>query len=82
MANVREVMDGRQAADYLGISIDVLYRYLSEKEKGIPAFKLGNRWKIKKTELDRWMETRSTKMLSDKERRGMEEVSPRPTAIA
>jgi len=38
---VREVMDIRQASDYLGISGDTLYRYASEGF--IPAFKLGNR---------------------------------------
>jgi excisionase family DNA binding protein len=31
-----------------------LYRYITEGE--IPAFKLGNRWKLRKTILDRWME--------------------------
>lgn len=50
----REVMNVRQASQYLGISPDTLYRYITEGE--IPAFKLGNRWKFRKTILDRWME--------------------------
>ena len=50
----REVMNVRQASAYLGISPDTLYRYITEGE--IPAFKLGNRWKLRKTILDRWME--------------------------
>ena len=50
---IREVMDIRQAADYLGISGDTLYRYASEGF--IPAFKLGNRWRFKKSLLDAWM---------------------------
>ncbi len=50
----REVMNVRQASQYLGISADTLYRYITEGE--IPAFKLGNRWKLRKTILDRWME--------------------------
>jgi excisionase family DNA binding protein len=50
---VREVMDIRQAADYLGISGDTLYRYASEGF--IPAFKLGNRWRFKRSLLDAWM---------------------------
>ena len=41
---LREVMDIRQAADYLGISADSLYKYASENF--IPAFKLGNRWRF------------------------------------
>lgn len=50
---VREVMDIRQAAEYLGISSDTLYKYASEGL--VPAFKLGNRWRFKKTLLDSWM---------------------------
>ncbi len=47
-------MNIRQASQYLGVSPDTLYRYISQDL--IPAFKLGNRWKFKKTVLDRWME--------------------------
>ncbi len=51
-------MNIRQASHYLGISPDTLYKYVSEER--IPAFKLGNRWKFKKTILDSWMERKST----------------------
>lgn len=54
---VREVMDIRQAAAYLGISSDTLYRYASEGF--VPAFKLGNRWRFKKSLLDSWMDRQS-----------------------
>ena len=54
---IREVMDIRQASEYLGISGDTLYRYASEGF--VPAFKLGNRWRFKKTLLDAWMEEKS-----------------------
>jgi excisionase family DNA binding protein len=50
---LREVLDIRQAADYLGISADTLYRYASEGT--VPAFRLGNRWKFKRSLLDAWM---------------------------
>jgi excisionase family DNA binding protein len=50
---IREVMDMRQASDYLGISGDTLYRYASEGF--VPAFKLGNRWRFKRSLLDAWM---------------------------
>ncbi|HZL27377.1 MAG TPA: helix-turn-helix domain-containing protein [Acidobacteriaceae bacterium] len=53
----REVMDIRQAADYLGISADTLYRYASEGF--VPAFKLGNRWRFRKSLLDGWMDEKS-----------------------
>lgn len=47
-------MDMRQAADYLGLSADSLYRYASEGR--VPAFRFGNRWRFKKDLLDRWMD--------------------------
>lgn len=53
----REVMDIRQASAYLGISPDTLYKYASEAF--IPAFKLGNRWRFKKSRLDEWMDRQS-----------------------
>jgi len=58
MSDSPEVMNIRQASEYLGVSADTLYKYLSEGR--IPAFKLGNRWKFKKTLLDRWMESKSS----------------------
>ena len=58
MADSREVMNIRQASHYLGVSPDTLYKYVYEEK--IPAFKLGNRWKFKKTILDSWMERKST----------------------
>jgi excisionase family DNA binding protein len=57
MPETREVMDIREASEYLGVSRETLYKYVDEEK--IPAFKLGNRWKFKKTLLDRWMERES-----------------------
>jgi excisionase family DNA binding protein len=57
MERLKEVMTLREASQYLGISPDTLYKYLSEDR--IPAFKLGNRWRFKKDLLDRWMERKS-----------------------
>ena len=54
----REVMDIRQAADYLGISADTLYKYASEGF--VPAFKLGNRWRFKRSRLNDWMDLQSS----------------------
>jgi excisionase family DNA binding protein len=65
MERVKEVMTLREASEYLGISPDTLYKYLSESK--IPAFKLGNRWRFKKDLLDRWMEKKSehTELITD-----------------
>jgi len=58
MAESPEVMNIRQASEYLGVSPDTLYKYVYEEK--IPAFKLGNRWRFKKSKLDQWMEEKST----------------------
>jgi excisionase family DNA binding protein len=57
VSEVREVLDIRQASDYLGISPDTLYKYASEGF--VPAFKLGNRWRFKRSRLDEWMDRQS-----------------------
>jgi len=53
-------MNIRQASQYLGVSPDTLYKYVGEQK--IPAFKLGNRWRFKKSKLDEWMEEKSAQM--------------------
>ncbi len=62
---VREVMDIRQASDYLGISPDTLYKYASEGF--VPAFKLGNRWRFKRSRLDEWMDRQSDQHTAEAE---------------
>jgi excisionase family DNA binding protein len=64
MAEAREVMNIRQASSYLGVSPDTLYKYVSEER--IPAFKLGNRWRFKKSKLDEWMEEQSSMSMKRK----------------
>ena len=60
-------MDIREASEYLGVSRETLYKYVFDER--IPAFKLGNRWKFKKTLLDRWMELQSTQSIQRSTRR-------------
>ena len=62
---VREVMDIRQASGYLGISPDTLYKYASEGF--VPAFKLGNRWRFKRSRLDEWMDRQSDMQANEAE---------------
>ncbi|MGH9450456.1 MAG: helix-turn-helix domain-containing protein [Terriglobia bacterium] len=62
MAKFREVMNVREASQYLGLSKETLYKYLGEER--IPAFKLGSRWRLKKDVLDRWMERESRQQLN------------------
>ena len=65
MAQPKEVMNIKEASRYLGISPDTLYKYVSVEH--IPAFKLGNRWRFKKTVLDEWMELKSKGRAREKE---------------
>ncbi len=66
MSESREVMNLRQASQYLGVSPDTLYRYITDGQ--VPAFKLGNRWKLRKTALDRWMERKMREVRPGKRR--------------
>jgi excisionase family DNA binding protein len=67
MERPKEVMTLREASEYLGVSPDTLYKYLSDRQ--IPAFKLGNRWRFKKDLLDRWMEKKSERVLDIRPKR-------------
>lgn len=59
----REVMSIRAAAAYLDMSIDTLYGKAARGE--VPAFKLGNRWKFRKSRLDAWMDELALKHVRD-----------------
>lgn len=72
---IREVMDIRQASEYLGISPDTLYKYAAEAF--VPAFKLGNRWRFKKSHLDEWMD-RQSGMVAQTDRQEAELVKVKP----
>ena len=77
---VREVMDIRQAADYLGISPDSLYKYASENF--IPAFKLGNRWRFKRSLLESWIEQQSMMSVSLGRQRSVKLKQKKPVGRA
>ena len=66
MAESREVMNLREASQYLGVSTETLYRYICDGI--VPAFKLGSRWKFRKTVLDRWMERKMCQSQAGKRR--------------
>ena len=50
---VPEIMNIHDLSRYLGISPDTAYMYASEGT--LPAFKLGNRWRFKKSLIDEWI---------------------------
>ncbi len=49
------------------MSPDTLYKYVCAKS--IPAFKLGNLWRFKKTVLDAWMERQSVTQKGKRKKR-------------
>lgn len=48
-----ELMDVKEASEYLRIKEPTLYKYL--REGIIPAFKVGNFWRLEKTALNEWI---------------------------
>jgi excisionase family DNA binding protein len=52
----KEVMTAAELADYLSFSKNWVYRKAEAGE--IPGVKLGNRWRFKKTVIDKWLEKR------------------------
>ncbi|MGA3210620.1 MAG: helix-turn-helix domain-containing protein [Terriglobales bacterium] len=81
MADSREVMNIREASEYLGVSPDTLYKYVYEEQ--IPAFKLGNRWKFKKSKLDQWMDEKSSiSVSSEATKPGNARKQPKPARLA
>lgn len=48
-----DILTITEAAEYLRIAKDTLYKYATEGF--VPAFKLGNRWRFRKSALDEWM---------------------------
>ena len=42
-----------EVADYLGVSKDTVYAWVTEK--GMPGHKVGRFWKFKREDVDRWV---------------------------
>jgi len=46
-----------EASHYLGVGLNTMYGLC--KSKGFPAFKIGSKWKIVQSELDKWIQEKS-----------------------
>jgi len=51
----RSTLTAKEAATYLGVSIDKIYQMVREKES-IPHFRIGSRILLKKEALDQWID--------------------------
>lgn len=52
----KEVMTAEELAEYLSFSKNWVYRKAEAGE--LPGVKLGNRWRFKKSVIDKWLEKR------------------------
>ncbi|WP_255587567.1 helix-turn-helix domain-containing protein [Deefgea piscis] len=50
-----EILTIKQVADYLKVNERTIYRLAGNSE--IPAFKVGNSWRFKRSELELWIAT-------------------------
>jgi len=47
-----------EVAEYLGVHINTVYKYLKDESNPLPTFKISGRViRVKKEELDKWLET-------------------------
>lgn len=54
--NRDEFMTTKEVARYLRVDQYTIYRLVSQKK--IPAFKIGNQWRFKRSVLERWLKTK------------------------
>lgn len=48
-----EILTIKELSDYLKTSEKTIYRMLADKK--IPAFKVGNSWRFRQSEIDKWI---------------------------
>jgi excisionase family DNA binding protein len=51
-----EFLTTKEVAQYLRVDQYTIYRLVSQKK--IPAFKIGNQWRFKRSVLERWLKTK------------------------
>ena len=64
-----------EIADYLGVSRDTVYGWVTAK--GMPGHKVGRFWKFKRQDVDAWVRDGGAASSSDEfERKGREDANP------
>ena len=59
MTTNKDIMTMKELADYLKIAEKTAYRFASEKK--VPGFKVGNAWRFRKSEVDKWIKEQESK---------------------
>ena len=44
-----------EAAEYLGVTANTLRNWIKKSELEFPAYKAGHQWKLKRSEIDEWL---------------------------
>lgn len=53
----KDFMDLQEVADYLGLHINTIYKYIKDEENPLPTFQISDRViRVKKVDLDSWLE--------------------------
>ena len=45
-----------EVADLLQVSVETVRVYINRKKNKLPAFKVGREWRVRKTDLDKWVQ--------------------------
>ncbi len=45
-----------EIADLLQVSVETVRGYINRKRNKLPAFKVGREWRVRRKDLDRWVE--------------------------
>ena len=58
LANQKEYLSVSDMAEEFGIHEMTFYRMIRDKK--IPAFKIGSQWRVRRTDLNRWLDEHSS----------------------
>ena len=58
LANQKEYLSVADMASEFGIHEMTFYRMIRDKK--IPAFKIGSQWRVRRADLNKWLESHST----------------------
>jgi excisionase family DNA binding protein len=52
----RPYLTVEEVADLLQVSVETVRGYINRKRNKLPAFKVGREWRVRKVDLDKWVE--------------------------
>ncbi len=52
----RPYLTVEEVAEMLQVSVETVRGYINRKRNKLPAFKVGREWRVRKVDLDRWVQ--------------------------